>query len=228
MEQVTLSAEKRSERGSRPARRLRRQGRVPATLYGRGAEAVSVSVDARQLYGALHTDAGLNVVIDLKVDGDDYLTVAREVQRHPVRNDIIHLDFVKISLTEKIEAEVVLEPIGTPYGVRESGGVLETVRNFVTIEALPTEIPPSVTVDISALGIGDSLSVGDLAPIEGVDIIDDPETTLYTVVAPRIEVEVVEEVPEEEAELVEGEKPEEGAEEVEGEEPAEGGAEEGE
>jgi large subunit ribosomal protein L25 len=192
---------------------------VPAVVYGRGQDAFSVEINARELDAALHTEAGTNALIDLDVNGSAHLTVAREIQRHPVRGDIIHLDFVKISLAEKIEAEVVLEPEGVPYGVREDGGVLETLRAVVNIEALPTDIPASIPAEIGALHIGDSFSVSDLVAVEGVEFLDDPETTLYTVVAPRVEEEVAVEVLLDEEgmpiELEEGEELEEG---VEGEE----------
>lgn len=202
------------------ARRMRRDGRVPAVVYGRDLETVAVAVDERDLYGALHTEAGLNALIDLDVNGSTVLTVARELQRHPVRGDIVHLDFVKISLTETIEAEVAINPIGTPMGVREEGGILESVRTFITVEALPTEVPSAIDVDISALGVGDSLSLDEVSAIEGVTFLDDPETTLFTVQAPRVEEE-----PEPEVELDEEGMPIEPVAEEEGEEGAEADAE---
>ncbi len=211
MDTLTLSSEPRTEAGSRPARRLRRSGRVPAVVYGREVETTPISVDARDLYAVLNTEAGLNALINVQVDGTQILTVAREVQRHPVRGDIIHLDFVNVSLTEAIEAEVALEIIGVPVGVSQDGGVLETVRASIAIEALPTAIPPSVELDVTELTIGDSLKVSDLPELEGVTILDDPDQTLVTVLAPRIEEEP-EELEEEELEGVElaeeGEAPE--------------------
>lgn len=226
MDQVKLSGAERDAGGSRSARRLRRQGQVPAIVYGRGESAFAVAINARELDAALHTEAGTNALIDLNVNDSAHLTVAREIQRHPVRGDIIHLDFVKISLAEKIEAEVALEAEGIPFGVREDGGILETVRAFVIVEALPTEIPSSILADIDGLRIGESFSVSDLVAVEGVEFLDDPDTTLYTVVAPRVEEEVAVEVLLDEEglpiELEEGEELEEG---VEGEEEpsAEGG-----
>lgn len=215
MDRVSLTAEPRTVAGSAPARRIRRAGRVPAIVYGKGDDAFSISVDSRDLFAALRTEAGLNALIDLKVDGAEHLTVAREIQRHPLRDEILHLDFVKISLTDRIEAEVAIDFTGTPLGVSEDGGIFETVRATVTVEALPTEIPAAVEVEIGQLRIGDSLSLADLPDLEGVGYVDDPETTIATVVAPRIEVEP--EVPEEELELEEGvEVPEEAAEEAEG------------
>lgn len=189
MDRVTLRAEERGDSGSRVARRMRRQGQVPAVVYGRDQASLPVTIDQRELYGALHSEAGLNALIDLEVGGNSVLTVARGLQRHPVRGDILHLDFVKISLTETIEAEVALHPVGVPIGVREDGGILESVRTQITVEALPTEIPAAIEVDISGLHIGESLSLESVEAIEGVTFVDDLDTTLFTVQAPRIEAE---------------------------------------
>ncbi len=209
MDQVTLRAEVGREIGTRPSRRLRRTGQVPAVVYGRDIDTTSVAVNYRDLRAALTTEAGLNALINLDVDGDSVLTVAREIQRHPVRGEIVHLDFVKISLTEAIEAEVTLEFEGVPIGVTRDAGIVETIRNSVLVEALPTDIPSSITLDISELEIGDTLTVSDLAAIEGVTYLDDEESTLVLVGAPRLEEE------EEEVEEIEG--LEEGVEEGEGE-----------
>ena len=217
MEQVTLRAVTGREIGSRAARRLRRDGLVPGVVYGRDQEATAVAVESRELYAALHTEAGLNALINLDIgEKETVLTVAREVQRHPVRGEIVHLDFVKISLTEEIEAEVGIEYLGTPAGVEE-GGVPEVVRNSVLISALPMAIPSHIELDVSGLGIGDSVSIEDLPEIEGVTYVDEPELTLVTVVIPRA---VVEEEPEdlEGEELLEGEEAAEGEEAEEGDE----------
>jgi large subunit ribosomal protein L25 len=222
MEQVSLRAESGRAPGSRNARRLRRSGSVPAVVYGRGLSALPVAVDRRDLYGVLHTEAGLNAVINLEVAGDSYLTVAREIQRDPVRGEITHLDFLQISLEEAIQAEVAVEYLGEPVGVRD-GGVVEQVRTSVYIEALPMAIPSSISVDISELGIGDSLSIGDLPELEGVTYVDDAELTLVTVIVPSI-VPTAEEL---EAEALEGEELEEGEELAEGEEGAEAEADAG-
>lgn len=204
MEQVSLSAEPRSETGTRAARRLREAGAVPAIVYGRGLDARNIAVDRRELYTVLHTEAGTNALIDLDVDGDSYLTVAREVQRHPVRGDITHLDFIQISLEEKISAEVGIEFMGTPSGVREGEGVVETVRASVFINALPMNIPSSIPLQIGQMEVGDTLTIGDLPRIEDVTYEGDPEAAVVTVLIPRMEI--VE--PEPEPELLEGVEPE--------------------
>ncbi len=205
MAQSKLKASNRTDFGSAVSRRLRRAGQVPATVYGQGAEAASVSVDARDLYGVLHTEAGLNAVISLDLDGSEVTTLAREIQRDPVRGDIIHLDFIRISLTETVTAEVSVEYEGVPVGVRDDGGIVETIRATVNIEALATDIPPSITIDINDLTIGDVLRVSDLPRLEGVTYLDDEEAGLVTVSVPAA---VISEAVEDE-ELLEGEEGEE-------------------
>ena len=184
MEQVTLRGETGRVHGSRSSRRLRRDDRVPAIVYGHGLEARSVAVDRRDLYAALHTEAGFNALINLQVEDGEYLTVAREVQRHPVRNDIIHLDFIRISLDENIEAEVPVEFIGIPVGVREAKGIVETPHSSVVVSALPTAIPSHITIDISELQIGDFARVSDLPELPGVTYVSDPTTLLVMVTVP--------------------------------------------
>jgi large subunit ribosomal protein L25 len=213
MDQVTLRAQPRADFGTRPSRRLRRQGLVPATVYGKNIETASITVDGRELYSALHTEAGRNALINIEIDGGDkVLAVAREVQRHPVRGDVIHLDLIEISLTETIAAEVAVEYIGTPLGVRADGGFVEAIANTVSISALPTAIPSSITVDIENMATGDTLKVADLPEIEGVEYTDDIDRPLVTVLMPRVEEEVVEELVEydEDGEPIVGPTAEEG------------------
>jgi large subunit ribosomal protein L25 len=194
MDLVTLPAEPRAEAGTRPARRLRREGRIPAVVYGRDVAATPVTVAARDLFSVLHTEAGLNALINVEVEGgDSVLTVAREIQRHPVRGDITHLDFIKVNLDEAIEAEVGIEFLGTPTGVAE-GGFVETIETSVVVSALPQEIPSNIPLDISGLGIGDTLKVSDLPEIEGLAYVDDAERPLVTVLLPRLEEEPEEEL----------------------------------
>jgi len=194
MDQYTLRAVKRNESGSRPSRRLRRENLVPATVYGHGMDAASVTVDAKDLFSVLHTEAGRNALISVEIgDGDGLLTVAREIQRHPVRGDITHVDLIRVTLDEKIEADVSLSPQGTPVGVFQDGGFVETIAATVRVLALPLEVPTSVEFDISELLIGDGLKVSDLPVIEGVEYLDEPDHPILAVLAPRVEeVEEVE------------------------------------
>lgn len=184
MEQVNLRGYTGRVHGSRESRRIRREGAVPAIVYGHGLEALPVAVDRRELYAVLHTEAGLNALINLQVNGDEYLTVAREVQRHPVRGDIIHLDFIRISLDEAIEAEVPVEFVGIPVGVREGKGIVETPGASVMVSALPGNIPSHITLDITGLRVGDSARVSDLPVLEGVTYVSEPEYLLVMVAMP--------------------------------------------
>jgi large subunit ribosomal protein L25 len=174
-------------------------------VYGRGLDAVTISVDRRELYSVLHTESGANALIDLSVEGQKkLLTVAREVQRDPVRGEIVHLDFISISLDEAIAAEVHVEYLGVPEGTQE-GGVLETIRTVVNVSALPMDIPSSIPLDISEMVVGDTLKVADLPAIEGVEYTEDPDASLVTVVIPRIFEEPVVEGDLEEGEILLGE-----------------------
>ena len=185
MEQVSLRAERREAAGTGPARRVRDEGDVPAVLYGRGLDSTPLRVSRRDLYTALHTESGTNALINLEVGSDKYLTVARELQRHPVRGEITHLDFINISLDEKINAEVGIHYLGEPIGVEE-GGVVETIRASVEVSALPMEIPSYVEVDIAHLDVNDTLTAAQLPEIEGVEYLIDEDAPLVTVVIPSV------------------------------------------
>ncbi len=203
MADVLLTAESRPERGSRPAGRLRRTGKVPAVVYGLDAEAISVTVAARELSHLLAGEGGANTLIRLQVDGDEQLTLARQIQRHPTRGDLVHVDFVRIRRDVAVQAEVPLHLVGEAPGSRD-GGLVEQLIFSLTIEAKPADIPNVVEVDISALEIGDQIRIAEVTVDEGVSFQHEPEELVVQVVAPRLaEVE----------EAVEGE---EGAEGVEG------------
>jgi large subunit ribosomal protein L25 len=229
----TLTVEERSERGSRESRRLRRAGFVPGVLYGGGnGDAVSFKVNALELR---HTLADGSALMDVKVDGGKARPViVKEQQFHPVRDQLLHIDLLEVRLDEKISSTVAVELAGGEEspGVKE-GGVLEHVTRELNIEALPTDIPDNITVDVSGMEVAATLHLSELTAPPGVTFLDDPEETLIaTVVVPtEIEEPEIEEETElvgEEGELPEGEEaPEEGAEapaEGEGEQQAEGEA----
>jgi large subunit ribosomal protein L25 len=155
---------------------------VPAVVYGRGGETVTVTVPARELTHILAH--GVNTLITLKLDGADQLALARQVQRHPTRGELVHVDFVRVSTDVAIAAEVAVHLLGEAAGVRD-GGLLDQSVFTLTVEAKPQDIPGQVEVDISALNIGDQLRVADLPLPAGVTTAVDPETLVAQVVAPR-------------------------------------------
>jgi large subunit ribosomal protein L25 len=198
-EQTTLRAETGRPTGSRPSRRIRKEGAVPAVIYGRGIDPISVTVDHHDLM-AIIAHGGSNAVITLDLGTETHVTMPKVVERHPYRNLIRHVDFLKISLTETTTADVPIHLVGEPIGGKE-GGILTQSLTTVTVEALPTAIPQAVELDVSGLGLHDSATVADLPPVPGVEYLDDPETAIATVTVPR----GVEEA-EVEAEAAEGEE----------------------
>jgi len=203
MSEYKLAAENRSEAGKGAARRLRASGRVPAVLYGHGTKPRHLSVDARQFGQALRTDAGVNVLMELEVGGDRHLALAKEIQRHPVRGDFIHVDFIQVRRGEKVHVSVPVHLVGEAPGVRE-GGIADQDLYQVNVEAEVTNVPEAVDADVSGLNIGDVLRVGDLKAPGGAVILDDPEASVVSVVAPAVEAEPEAEL-EEGAEGAEGE-----------------------
>jgi large subunit ribosomal protein L25 len=197
-EDVVLTAEPRAERGSRPAGRLRRAGRVPGVVYGLGTDTQTVTVSARELGNILAK--GTNTLITLKLDGDEALALARQVQRDPTRGDLVHVDFVRVSTDVAVAAEVGLHLTGDPEGVK-SGGIVEQLIFTLPIEAKPQDIPTGIEHDISLLEIGDQLRVGELSLPPGVVATVEADALVAQVVAPRV---VEEEVAAEEAEGEEG------------------------
>jgi len=203
----TLKVNPRADFGSRASRRLRSEGIVPGVVYSGGEEAIAFQVAEREVRNILHEGAAL---FDLEVEGAKAVPVViKEQQLHPVRGSIQHLDLQQVKLDEAIQAEVVIELEGTEVapGVKASG-VLEHVTREITVEALPTEIPDKIVVDVSAMEINDTLQLSAVTPPSGVTFVaEDPEeVTLVTLSPPRVE-EVAEPEVEEETELVgEGEE----------------------
>ena len=224
--EVVLQAEARAGTGKSVTRKLRAAGKVPAVLYGRGLDPLALTVDRLALSKVFKTDAGRNVLIDLQVDGDNHLTLARDLQRDPLRGTIVHVDFLKIARDVAIEVDVPIHITGESPGVKE-GGVIEHHIWNVHVSCLPTNVPDRLDADVSRMVIGDMLRVGDLAIPEGVTILTNPEEAVLGVVVPQV-LKVEEEVPAE-AELAEGEEAAAAAEGAEGEEgaapAAEGGGE---
>jgi large subunit ribosomal protein L25 len=221
---VSLVAEPRTQTGKGPARQARLQHKVPAVVYGHGRPTQPLIVDAQALEHALTGVDPASTLIELTVDGKKLKALIREIQRHPIRPDIIHVDFYEIHAEEKVTLKVPVHLVGAPDGVRNAGGVLDQVTREVEIEVLPEHIPDRVELDVTALMIGNSLHVRDLT-IPNAKILTHDDLTICTVVPPRAE-EVAAPTPEAAAEVAEPElirKPRE-EEEGEGAAPAEGEA----
>ena len=189
MAEVKLNAKARDGRGKGAARQARMAGKIPGVVYGRGMEPVPIEVDRREFLTALTTDAGMNVLLELQLDGDKVLTLARELQRDPVKGTLLHADFVYIDVTKTVEVEVPVHVVGEAAGVKE-GGVVEQPLFTVHVTCLPTDVPEGIDVDISHLNIGDSLRVGDLPKNDKYEVTNDPDTPVVTIAAPISEAEL--------------------------------------
>lgn len=193
MERVSLSAQERTATGKSGAKRARREGFVPAVLYGRGRTPRVLALGRKDLVSALHT-AGRNALIDLRIaqdgEGQAETVMIEEIQRDHIRREILHVDLHLISLTEAIEVSVPVVLAGTPEGVTSGGGVLEQVHREIEVRCLPTQIPDRITVDVSGLRVGASIHVRDLKVAEGIEILTPPEEVIAAVVAPAVEEEV--------------------------------------
>ena len=197
MPEITLVAEAGRPTGSRASNRLRHAGRIPGVIYGHGIEPVPISVAGRELRAALTTEAGMNALLSVQVEGQAHLTLAREVQRHPVRNTVIHVDFQIVRRDEVVSADVPLVIAGEAQEVNAGGGVVEQPLTSLTIRATPAAIPASIEIDVAALSIGDTIRVADLTLPDGVTT--DVDTDEPVVIA-RTGVTLEEEAPAEGAE----------------------------
>lgn len=208
MAEITLQAHTGRTTGSRPSGRLRAEGKVPGVVYGLGQDPQSVSVAWRELRVVLTGEAGLNALIDLHVDGaSGDLVMVKDLQRHPVRRDVLHVDFLRVSRDQAITVEVPIVLEGEAHDVTSNDGVVDHVLYALAISAKPADIPNELTVDISGLQIGDAIRVGDLPLPSGVTTDVDPEDAVVTASVAQVV-----------------ESPEEGDEGEQGDEAAEGGA----
>lgn len=193
---VTLTATTGRTTGSRPSKRLRAEGKIPGTLYGLERDAMSLVVDHRELRQALTTDASLNAIITLDIDGADELCIVRELQRHPVRNDVIHVDFIRVDADAEILVEVPIVLEGEAKDVLSEQGVIDQVAYTLSVYAKPNAIPNEVTLDISGLQVGDSLRVEDLTLPAGARTEADPEEPIVNASVTRAEIEATDEAAE--------------------------------
>jgi len=215
MAKATLNAKKRDGSGKGVARTLRREGRVPAVIYGRELDAIHLSVDAHEAERLFHSISVDNTIVDLAVEGEKkpYLTLVREIQTHPWRNVLLHVDFLRIQEGVAVDLEVPINLIGVPAGVRLGGGVLEQIIHDLPIRCEPSKIPEKIELDVTHMELNAALRVADLVLPEGIEVRIPGDRTVCSVAIPKIVEEVVTTVPTlEGAELVEGAAPAEGAE----------------
>jgi large subunit ribosomal protein L25 len=200
MAEIPIAADAGRPVGSSSARRLRSAGQVPAVVYGHGVDPMPVAVDARELRAALTTDAGLNALLALKVDGATHLTMAKVVQRHPVRGTVAHVDFQIVRRDEVVTAEVPIVLVGDATKVHRDDGHVDHQLFTIAVHAVPGRIPNAVEVDVSELTIGQTIRVGELALPTGVTTELDPEAPVVAGQAPQVsEADLVPEGAEEEA-----------------------------
>jgi len=194
MSVIVIKGERRDNVGKGGARKARAAGLIPGVLYGHGVDPIAVSVNSREFETSLRSHKGGNAIFNLSVAGTEYASLVREVQYDPITHDILHLDFLHISLDEEVTVKVAVHLTGTAVGVKEGGGILEGIMREVEVRCLPTDIPGSIDIDVTHLNIGESVHVRDLSVPSGA-IISGPDDTVATVVPPT----VMEEKPADEA-----------------------------
>lgn len=185
MAELELKAIVREEKGGKVINRLRKSGWIPCELYGAKTKNMSLKVNGQEFVRFLHSLSSEHALINLSVGGKKENVMLKDIQYHPYRNEIIHIDFHKVSLHEKITVTVPVEETGTAKGVI-AGGVVEHVMRELSIECLPKDIPPVIEIDITELEIGQSLHVSDITPPAGVKLLDDPKLVVISVAAPRM------------------------------------------
>lgn len=206
MDRLKIQVEPRDQHGKGAVNRLRAEGRTPAILYGTGGDAVSVTLDSRDFEYALHGLSGAHALVDIQIGtGDTEPALIQDIQYDPVRDNPIHVDFLRVRMDVKLHTTVPLVLIGTPVGVKQEGGILDQILRDIEVECLPGDLPEEINIDVSELAIGDSIHVSDLESPEGVTILTPEDRVIAHVMAPR----VIEEVEVEGEEIVEGEEGEE-------------------
>ncbi len=189
MASANLSVVARENSGKGAARSLRREGRVPAVIYGHGREPKSLSINTRDLEKLLEHISAENTVIDLDLDGTNSRTLIREIQRHPFKRQILHVDFQELVAGEKVIVRVPVILIGVPDGVRMDGGILDQTMRELEVEVDPSNIPNHIEVDVTKMVIGSSLHVSDITLPDGVEVVAEEDASVAVVSAPRAAVE---------------------------------------
>lgn len=207
MAEVRLVAEPGRTTGSSESRRMRHDGRIPGVVYGHGVDAISVSVDGRDLRHALSGESGTNQLLELKIGSDTHLALARVLQRHPVRHTVMHVDFQIVSRDEVIAADVPIVLVGEAKSVEQEQGLVEQPLVLLTVKATPAHIPTSIEIDISDLKVGEGIRVGDLKLPSGVTTDVHAEEIVVIASVSKVVVEIAEGAEATEAEAAEGAEP---------------------
>jgi large subunit ribosomal protein L25 len=196
MPETTLTAHTGREIGSSSTRRLRAEGKIPGVVYGHGTDPIPVAVVGREFQIAMSGEAGLNTLLSLDVDGTEHLTLARDIQHHPVRNTVTHVDFLIVRRDELISAEVPINLVGEAVEVAHGDGIVDQQLFTLQVKAKPTDIPNSVDIDISSLTIGGALHVSDIVIPPGVELETDVDATVVGGNPPRVQAAAAGETPE--------------------------------
>jgi large subunit ribosomal protein L25 len=202
--EIKVVANKRAKAGSSESRRLRVQGIVPAVIYNDKAESSPIQLNGHDFNMLMRGHANTSLLMTMDLDGAEKKVLVREVQRHPVSGNLVHVDFFEVSMTKKMRVELPLRLVGEPLGVSLGGGVLQHLLRMVTVECLPADLVEEITIDVTALQIGQSLSVGDIVVDPKVALITAKDVAVATVTEQKVE----EEVKPAEGEVVEGAEPE--------------------
>ena len=212
---ATLTATRRDTIGKGNARALRRDGQIPAVIYGHAREAQSLAISARDLDKLLSHISADNTVVELAIEGSTSRALIREIQRHPFKRQVLHVDFQELVAGEKMTVRIPLRLIGTPVGVRLSGGIVDHTLRELTISVDPAQMPNHIDVDVTDLDIGESIHVHQVTVPDGVTVLDEPGAAVVVIATPRAAVEAVAveaEPTSGEPEVIRAKKPEEGAE----------------
>jgi large subunit ribosomal protein L25 len=195
-QQVKLKAEKRTVIGRNAIKKIKKEGLVPGVIYGSQAEPIALQVESRALTNVLAHASNEHVLVELEIteagQSSNRLALIQEVQHHPLKRQLLHVDFHAVSATEKITSEVPIEAFGEPLGVRTFGGLLEYSLRSLEVECFPQDLPDIIRLDVSNLNIGESLHVRDIPLSSGVEALTDADLTVVSVVASRVGEEVVE------------------------------------
>ncbi len=205
MTETVLQAETGRRAGSSDARRLRAEGKIPAVVYGHGMDPITVSVDRRELRQALSGGSGMNTILDLTVDGTVYPSLIKDIQRHPVKRSVQHIDFIQVNLNEEIVVSIPIHLDGEAKDVSAHGGLVDLAMQELEVRTTPRSIPDGVTIDISTMTMDTVIRVEDIPLPSGVTAEADPETPVVTVLTMRTPVLDAEEAAAEEAAAEAGE-----------------------